>query len=63
MGYLVPASKGQKQLSAFGERFVRALPDREAAKDVMSLARPRRKERRQNSKQSDQNNADENVSN
>ncbi len=63
MGYLVPASKGQKQLSAFGERFVRALPDREAAKDVMSLARPRRKERRQNSKQSDKNNADENVSN
>jgi hypothetical protein len=46
MGYLVPASKGQKQLSAIGERFVRALPDRDAAKQVMDQARPRRKNKR-----------------
>jgi hypothetical protein len=47
-GYLVPSSKGAKQVSAFGERFVEALPDRDAAKNVMSQAaasrrRPRKK--------------------
>jgi len=41
-GYLVPSTKGQRQLSAAGEQFVRALPDREAAKAAMSRARPRR---------------------
>lgn len=51
MGYLVPATKGQKQLSAVGEKFVRALPDRDAAKNVMELARPRRKNRKSASKQ------------
>ncbi len=47
-GYLVQASKGQKQLSAAGERFVQALPDRDAAREAMALAKPRRKPRRQN---------------
>ena len=42
-GYLVPATKGQKQLSAGGELFVQALPDRPAARDAMAQARPRRK--------------------
>jgi len=42
-GYLVPASKGNKQLSASGELFVQALPDREAAREVMQGTRPRRK--------------------
>jgi hypothetical protein len=42
-GYLVPASKGNKQLSASGELFVQALPDREAAKQAMQNARPKRK--------------------
>jgi hypothetical protein len=42
-GYLVPASKGNKQLGAVGEVFVQALPDREAAKDAMQGVRPRRK--------------------
>jgi hypothetical protein len=41
-GYLVPSIKGSKQLSAVGERFVAALPDREAAKEIMSRARPSR---------------------
>jgi hypothetical protein len=41
-GYLVQATRGQRQLSAAGERFVQALPDRQAAKDAMALARPRR---------------------
>lgn len=54
MGYLVPAIKGQKQLSAIGEKFVRALPDRDAAKEVMDLARPRRKNKKSASKQLNQ---------
>jgi hypothetical protein len=44
--YLTGAGKGAKQLSAFGEKFVLALPDREAAKIVMSQARQRRRPRR-----------------
>jgi hypothetical protein len=40
-GYLAPATKGNKQISAQGERFVVALPDREAAKTAMSN-RPKR---------------------
>jgi hypothetical protein len=44
--YLVPASKGTKQLSAHGEQFVLALPDREKARSVMANARPRRKSRK-----------------
>jgi hypothetical protein len=42
MGYLAPGEKGQRQLSAAGEQFVRALPDREAAKAAMIRARPRK---------------------
>jgi hypothetical protein len=41
MGYLVPSIKGQRQLSAIGERFVRALPDREAAKAALDSLRRR----------------------
>jgi hypothetical protein len=42
-GYLAPATKGHKQLSAAGELFVQSLPDRLAAKEAMTHARPRRK--------------------
>jgi len=42
-GYLATATRGSKQLSAAGERFVQALPDREAAKAIMAEARPRRR--------------------
>jgi hypothetical protein len=42
-GYLVQATRGNKQLSAAGEQFVAALPDRDAAKAAMTGARPRRK--------------------
>jgi hypothetical protein len=45
MGYLVPAIKGLKQLSAAGERFVQALPDREAAKAAMNAIRSRARRR------------------
>lgn len=47
-GYLVPAPHGKKQLSAAGERFVQALPDRDAAKKVMDNVRPRRSLRKPN---------------
>jgi len=42
LGYLASSTKGQRQLSAAGEQFVRALPDRDAAKSAMAAARPRR---------------------
>lgn len=41
-GYLVPSVKGCKQLSASGEQFVEALPDREAAKEILERSRHRR---------------------
>ncbi len=34
LGYLVPSIKGSKQLSALGEQFVEALPDRDVAKEL-----------------------------
>jgi hypothetical protein len=42
-GYLASATKGRKQLSASGEVFVQALPDRSATKVIMKKSRPRRK--------------------
>jgi hypothetical protein len=42
-GLLVPASKGQKQLSAAGERYVQALPDKTAARAALVRARPKRR--------------------
>lgn len=42
-GYLVPATKGQKQLSAIGEVFVSSLPDRELAKEAVKNLKPKRK--------------------
>lgn len=47
--YLVPATKGNKQLGTLGEQFVLALPDRDRAKEVMSHGRPvRRASKRSN---------------
>jgi len=46
-GYLVQSTKGQRQLGAAGERFVLALPDRDAARVAMASARPRRRANRQ----------------
>ena len=48
-GLLVPATKGNKQISAIGELYVQALPDRLAAKDAIAHARPRRKSRKSRS--------------
>ena len=47
-GYIALAPHGKKQISAAGERFVQALPDRDAAKKVMGNARPRRSSRKPN---------------
>lgn len=44
-GYLAEATKGMKQLSAQGEQYVDALPDRDAAKQVKSRM-PKRLRRR-----------------
>jgi hypothetical protein len=44
--YLVPSTKGNRQLSAAGERFVEALPDRDAARQAMTAAQPRRRQKR-----------------
>lgn len=44
--YLVPATKGNKQLSAAGEQFVQALPDREKARAIMESTRSRRRTRK-----------------
>ena len=46
LGYLAQATKGSKQISAPGELFVDALPDREAAQTAMASARPRRKNKK-----------------
>lgn len=46
MGYLAAGPKGQRQISAFGEEFVTALPDRDAAKEVSSTMRPKRRPRK-----------------
>ena len=46
LGYLAQATKGNKQISAPGELFVDALPDRDAAQAAMSSARPRRRSKK-----------------
>lgn len=42
MGYLVQSTKGNRQISAAGEQFVRALPDRDSARQAMATLRPRK---------------------
>ncbi len=46
LGYLVPSTKGQRQISAAGERFVQALPDRDAAKAAVEAIRRKPRMRR-----------------
>jgi hypothetical protein len=49
-GYLVPTTKGLRQLSAAGERFIVALPDREAARAALSAGVVKRKSRKSTAK-------------
>lgn len=51
-GFIVQASKGSNQLSAAGEVFVQALPDREAAKANLSNMRVRKRNKKTSSKNS-----------
>lgn len=46
-GYLVPATKGNKQITALGEKFVELLPDREAAREAVRNFRPRKRIKKQ----------------
>lgn len=50
LGYLAPATKGNKQISAAGEVFVDALPDRDAARAAMASARPKRRQKKNHAK-------------
>jgi hypothetical protein len=45
-GLLVPAGKGNKQITAAGEEFVRLLPDRDAAKEGLANARIKKRNRK-----------------
>jgi hypothetical protein len=45
-GYLAPAAKGTKQISAAGELFVQALPDRDAAKSAMTTSKRKKRKRK-----------------
>lgn len=44
-GLLVPAIKGNKQLSALGELYVQALPDRAAARNAIAHGKRKRRKR------------------
>lgn len=41
-GFLVASTKGHKQISAAGEKYVEMLPDREAAREAMKAYRTKR---------------------
>jgi len=49
-GFLVPAGKGMKQISAAGEAFIQALPDREAAKASQSTTRIKKRPKKATSR-------------
>jgi hypothetical protein len=40
---LVPATRGNKQISSLGEQFVLVLPDRDRSREVISQNRPRKR--------------------
>ncbi len=49
-GFLAAAGKGTKQITAAGEQFIAALPDREAADNALKASRPRRKKAKRKSR-------------
>ena len=49
-GYIIQGSKNYWRLSAIGEVYVRALPDRNAARDALAEAKPPRKTKRASAK-------------
>lgn len=58
-GYLAQATKGNKQLSGAGERFVQALPDMDAAKAALAATRPRKKNKKRQDNQAENGNAED----
>lgn len=42
-GFLVPTKKGYKKLSAIGELYVQALPDRESAREAIKNNKPKKR--------------------
>lgn len=52
-GLLASVGRGQVQLSALGERYVQALPDRDAARAMIKSARPKRKSKKSSANSSD----------
>jgi restriction endonuclease Mrr len=57
-GLLAPAQRGQKQLSAVGEQFVLALPDRDAAKAALANLRKRRRAKKNDQGLTDKTNGE-----
>ena len=53
-GLLIVATKGNKKISAIGERCILALPNRDAARAILSQYKPRKKSRKQESKEEGQ---------
>ncbi|WP_250627822.1 hypothetical protein [Pinirhizobacter soli] len=51
-GLLVPSTKGNKQLSAIGEKYVELLPDRDAAKESLSNSKNKRLARKPRTRRS-----------
>lgn len=58
-GLISQASRGTRQLSASGELYVQALPDRDAAREAVKHVRPRRRTRRQGGRSSSVSGGDE----
>jgi len=44
-GFLIGSVKGQKKISAIGELYVQALPDKAAAREAIAHGRPKRRVR------------------
>ena len=44
-GFVVASTKGAKQISAMGEQFVLALPDRDAAKKIRQKMKPKKRKK------------------
>ena len=60
-GYLTTAAKGMKQLSADGEQYVEALPDRNAAKEVKPRVKSKRSRRRSGTNRAESEHGQEQV--
>ena len=60
-GYLAAATKGMRQLSAQGEQYVEALPDRDAAKEVKPRTKSKRSRRKTSTSRAESDHGQEQV--